>query len=75
MCSDGGRIYLSFSAKPVHVTADGGKTWKDVTPDKKLNGGRVDSVEPSPHKEGKAFVTILRYQLGDWKPYIYKTIN
>lgn len=70
-----GLIWIGANDGPVHVTRDGGKTWKDVTPDKKLNGGRVDSVEPSPHDEGKAFVTILRYQLGDWKPYIYKTVN
>ena len=70
-----GLIWIGANDGPVHVTRDGGKNWKDVTPDKKLNGGRVDSVEPSPHDEGKAFVTILRYQLGDWKPYIYKTVN
>ena len=70
-----GLIWVGANDGPVHVTRDGGKTWKDVTPDKKLTGGRVDSVEPSPHDEGKAFVTILRYQLGDWKPYIYKTLN
>lgn len=70
-----GLIWVGSNDGPVHVTKDGGETWKDVTPDKKLKGGRVDSVEPSPHKEGKAFVTILRYQLGDWKPYIYKTLN
>ena len=70
-----GLIWIGANDGPVHVTRDGGKNWKDVTPDKKLNGGGVDSVEPSPHDEGKAFVTILRYQLGDWKPYIYKTVN
>ena len=70
-----GLIWVGANDGPVHVTRNGGETWKDVTPDKKLTGGRVDSVEPSPHVEGKAFVTILRYQLGDWKPYIYKTLN
>ena len=38
-------------------------------------GGRVDSVEPSKHEQNTAFVTVLRYQLGDWSPYIYKTTN
>ena len=27
------------------------------------------------HNSTKAFVTILRYQLGDWKPYIYRTYD
>jgi hypothetical protein len=35
----------------------------------------VDCVEPSPHKEGKAYAAILRYQLGDWKPYIFRTTD
>ena len=34
-----------------------------------------DAIEPSPHDPAKAFACILRYQLGDWKPYIYRTAN
>ena len=37
------------------------------------SGGRVYSVEPSPHNAAKAYFTALRYQLGDWTPYIYRT--
>jgi len=70
-----GLIWVGANDGPVHVTRDGGKNWDDVTPNKKLTGGRVDSVEPSHHKEAKAYVTVLRYQLGDWKPYIYRTEN
>lgn len=33
----------------------------------------MDAVEPSPHDPAKAYVAVLRYQLGDPKPYIYKT--
>jgi hypothetical protein len=32
-------------------------------------------VEPSPHDAAKAYIAVLRYLLGDWKPYIYKTEN
>jgi len=32
-------------------------------------------VEPSPHQAGKAYFTSLRFQLGDWQPYVYKTTN
>ena len=35
----------------------------------------MDSVEPSSHDPSSAYITILRYQLGDWSPYIYKTKN
>jgi hypothetical protein len=36
-------------------------------------GGRVQTVEPSPHRPGGAYVTVLRYLLGDFQPYVYKT--
>ena len=70
-----GVIWVGANDGPVHVTIDGGKNWQDVTPTGLPKGGRVDAVEPSPHNVAKAFVAILRYQLGDWKPYIYKTTD
>ena len=70
-----GMIWVGANDGPVHVTTDGGKSWKNVTPNKNIKGGRVDSVEPSHHSHSKAFVTILRYQLGDWRPYIYRTYD
>ena len=70
-----GLIWVGANDGPVHVTSDGGKNWKNVTPNINIKGGRVDSVEPSTHNSSKAFVTILRYQLGDWKPYIYRTYD
>lgn len=69
-----GLIWVGANDGPVHVTRDGGKSWTNVTPDMP-KGGRVDCVEPSPHKEGKAYVAVLRYQLGDWKPYLFKTTD
>ncbi|MEM9259184.1 MAG: hypothetical protein AAGA62_06020, partial [Bacteroidota bacterium] len=68
-----GVIWVGANDGPVHVTRDGGDTWNKVTPKGLPEGGRVDCVEPSPHQAGKAYFTSLRYQLGDWKPYIYKT--
>ena len=70
-----GLIWIGANDGPVHVTTDAGKNWKDVTPNKNIKGGRVDSVEPSSHNPSKAFVTILRYQLGDWRPYIYRSYD
>ncbi|MEO2084963.1 MAG: hypothetical protein ABGW65_05505, partial [Marinoscillum sp.] len=70
-----GVLWIGSNDGPIHLTKDGGITWHNVTPDDVNNGGRVDSVEPSHFKREKAYVTILRYQLGDWKPYIYKTLD
>ena len=68
-----GVIWVGANDGPVHVTRDGGETWAKVTPKKLPPGGRVDAVEPSPHDPAKAYISVLRYQLGDRKPYIYKT--
>jgi len=68
-----GVIWTGSNDGPVHVTRDNGESWTDVTPPDMPGGGRVDAVEPSPHAAGKAYISVLRYQLGDWKPYIYRT--
>jgi photosystem II stability/assembly factor-like uncharacterized protein len=70
-----GVIWTGANDGPVHVTRDGGGKWTNVTPKDLPGGGRVDCVEPSPHAGGKAYFSVLRYQLGDWRPYIYKTTN
>lgn len=69
-----GLIWVGANDGPVHVTKDGGATWDRVTPDMPI-GGRVDAVEPSVHNPAKAYVAILRYQLNDYAPYIYKTMD
>lgn len=70
-----GVIWVGANDGPVHVTLDGGANWKNVTPKDLAPGGRVDAVAPSPHNVNKAYVAVLRYQLGDWQPYIYKTTD
>lgn len=67
-----GLIWVGANDGPVHVTRNGGTTWQNVTPDMP-RGGRVDAVEPSPHNPAKAYIAVLRNQLGDDMPYIYKT--
>ena len=70
-----GVIWVGANDGPVHVTQDGGANWQEVTPRGLPRGGRVDAVEPSPHNAAKAYIAVLRYQLGDRSPYIYKTEN
>lgn len=68
-----GLIWVGANDGPVHVTRDGGKTWIKVTPKELPPGGRVQTVEPSPHMPGKAYVAVYRYLLNDWQPYIFRT--
>ena len=68
-----GVIWSGSNDGPVYVTQDNGESWQNVTPRGLPPGGRVDAVEPSPHNAAKAYIAVLRYQFGDWKPYIYRT--
>ncbi|MGD2217333.1 MAG: hypothetical protein PVJ64_11265 [Gemmatimonadales bacterium] len=68
-----GLIWVGANDGPVHVTRDGGRTWSEVTPTDLPPEGRVQTIEPSPHRPGKAYIAVLRYLLGDWQPYIYRT--
>ena len=58
---------------PVWVTKDNGKTWKNVTPKELPPGGRVHTIEDSPHRRGSAYVSVYRMYLNDFKPYLYMT--
>jgi hypothetical protein len=58
---------------PVHVTRDEGRNWKKITPPDLPPGGRVQNIEPSPHRRGSAYLAVTRHLLNDWRPYIYRT--
>ncbi len=68
-----GVIWVGSNDGPLHVTRDGGRTWKNVTPKGLPPGGRVQNIETSPHRRGGAYVATYRYLLNDFQPYIYKT--
>jgi photosystem II stability/assembly factor-like uncharacterized protein len=68
-----GLIWVGANDGPIHMTEDGGKSWTNVTPADLPPGGRVQTVEASPHNPAKAYAAVLRYQLDDFSPHIYKT--
>ena len=61
----------------VHVSQDNGKTWKNVTKNipKLPKFGVVRNIEASKWNPAKAYLTIEFHQVGDFKPYVYKTEN
>jgi photosystem II stability/assembly factor-like uncharacterized protein len=67
-----GVIWAGSNDGPVHVTRDDGKTWTKVTPPMPA-GGRIQNIEPSPHRAGSAYVAAYRYLLGDFAPYMFRT--
>ena len=68
-----GVIWVGANDGPIHVTRDNGANWTNVTPPGIGPYGRVQNIEVSPHDPATAYATILRYQLGDFEPYAYKT--
>jgi photosystem II stability/assembly factor-like uncharacterized protein len=69
-----GLIWTGSNDGLIFVTRDDGKTWNNVTPQGLQPGGRVQNIEPSPHRAGTAYAAIYRYlNGGDFAPYIYRT--
>ena len=68
-----GVIWAGSNDGLISVTQDDGKTWRNVTPPGLQPGGRVQNIEPSPHRAGTAYAAIYRYLLGDFAPYLYRT--
>jgi photosystem II stability/assembly factor-like uncharacterized protein len=61
----------------LHITQDGGKTWKNVVsavPNLPKNSW-VSCVEPSRFDKGTAYVTFDRHMDGDMQPHVYKTTD
>ena len=71
-----GVIWVGANDGPVHVSRDAGKTWKNVTPKDLPPGGRVQTIEDSPHRKGSAYICVYRYlREHDLQPYIYATTD
>ena len=68
-----GVIWTGANDGPVYVTRDDGETWTDVTPPDMPPEGRIQNIDPSPHRGGRAYVAGYRYLLDDFRPYIYRT--
>ena len=59
----------------VHLSRDGGRSWRDVTPPDLPEWSFVRTVEPSPHAPGTLYLAATRYKLDDPAPYLYKTTD
>lgn len=59
----------------VHVTRDGGKTWRNVTPPGMPDFGRVSQIDASAFDDAAAYISVRRPLLDDRAPYIFKTSN
>ena len=72
---DGGVIWAGSSDGLVHVTTDGGKHWRAVTPPALPKWTDIDSIEPSHVAKGTAYLSASRYMWDDFKPYVFETTD
>jgi photosystem II stability/assembly factor-like uncharacterized protein len=66
-------IWVGTDDGLIHLTANGGQTWQNVTPSALTPWSRVTMMEASRHDTNVAYASVDRHQLQDFEPYIYRT--
>lgn len=57
----------------IHVTRDGGKTWKNVTPPEITSWSKVSLMDASHTDANTVYAAVNRIRCDDMLPHIYKT--
>ncbi len=70
---NGDLIWAGSDTGLIHVTRDGGKTWKDVTPKGLTDWSRISLIEASHFDPAEAYAAVDRHRLDDRQPYLYRT--
>ena len=70
---DGNVIWAGTDDGLVHVTRDGGKTWKNVTPPGIADWAKVSLIDAGHRDANTAYVAVNGIRLDDMHPHIYKT--
>ncbi len=66
-------IWVGTDDGLVHVTHNGGQTWKDVTPKDLTPWSKVSQIDASHFDSNVAYVSVNRFRLDDLRPYVYRT--
>ena len=67
------RIWTGTDDGLIHVTVDGGKTWKEVTPPELTPWAKVSIIDASHADRLGAYAAINTFRLDDLRPHIYRT--
>jgi photosystem II stability/assembly factor-like uncharacterized protein len=70
---EGELIWAGSDTGLIHLTRDGGKTWKDVTPRGLGDWSKISFIEASHFDPAEAYAAVDRHRLDDQKPYLYRT--
>jgi photosystem II stability/assembly factor-like uncharacterized protein len=66
-------IWAGSDTGLIHLTRDGGQTWKDVTPKVLTGWSRLSLIEASHFDPAVAYAAVDRSRLDDQTPYLYRT--
>jgi photosystem II stability/assembly factor-like uncharacterized protein len=66
-------IWAGSDTGLLHVTRDGGKSWKDVTPKGLSDWSKISLIEASHFDPAVAYAAVDRSRLDDQTPYLYRT--
>ncbi len=72
-----GVIWCGSDDGLIHITRDGGESWKNVTPPPDIipEWTMINSLEADPFNAGGLYVAATSYKSDDYKPYLYKTTD
>jgi len=68
-------IWAGSDDGKIHITRNGGKNWKDITPGDLPKFSRVSIIHESIHNPGTLYVAANRYQVDDRQPYVFRTTD
>ncbi len=68
-----GVIWAGTDNGRIHVTRDGGATWKDVTPTGVQAWSKMSLIDASPFDAGGAYVAVERHRRDDLTPMVFRT--
>jgi photosystem II stability/assembly factor-like uncharacterized protein len=70
---DADAIWAGTDDGLIHITRDGGKTWKNVTPSSLTPWAKVSILEASHFDAGTAYAAINTFRLDDLRAHIFRT--
>ncbi|MGD0213847.1 MAG: hypothetical protein ABSB87_11495 [Terriglobales bacterium] len=66
-------IWAGSDTGLIHLTRDGGKNWKDVTPSGLSDWSKISLIEASHFDPAVAYAAVDRSRVDDQTPFIYRT--